>query len=364
MCSEKECLERQASNEVSEFEATLDTFQKPLGQRVIDPSLAVTKYRRSAAGAERQKPRHLNQLLAAWKHLCTRIVLHQHVHPQQIPWSLVNTVNFTDDRVRAIQVDLVVSQQASSRLQLQLVRYHLVSLYLLSNVPQKIFDPKFSCQALMTAIVAYWNETTVFADDDDILCYAILCQVTAKLCGNHSWIKAGEIFEMYRKHSPHFHKTQAHYPKFLRAVQIAAAAHRQEFARILFFLSENSFDLGHLGRICLAPCLNKIRWLSLVHYNKAWMKREKIAPEEIARLLCFSTPEIAIAFCVEAGLPFEDDKLIFKAKPVKELPSYNINRSVDDCFCLKEADDTTGYRVDADNVKVPPHDVLRRLILQ
>lgn len=363
MCSEEECREREASNEVSEFEATLDTFRMSLAKRVIDPSLAVSKYRRSAAGVVKKEPRHIKQLLAAWKHLCTRIVLHQHIHPQQTPWSLVNTVNFVDDRVRAIQVDLVMSQQSSSKLQLELVRYHLVTLYLLSNLPQETFDPKFSCQALMTAIVAYWNKNTDLIDDDEILCYATLCQVSSKICGGNSWIKAGEIFEMYRIHNHHNHKDQIHYPRFFRAIKIASAASRQEYARILMLLCDNQNDLGELGRICLSPCLNKIRWLSLAQYNKAWMKREKITPKEIARLLCFSTADLATAFCIKAGLPVEDDRIVFKAAPIKELITYNVDRNVDDWFYLHETN-VTNYRVDTDKVKIPTHDVLQRIILK
>ena len=51
--------ERQEMGQVSELEATLATSTLPQARRILDPSLAVAKYRRSAAaGALSRKKRH------------------------------------------------------------------------------------------------------------------------------------------------------------------------------------------------------------------------------------------------------------------------------------------------------------------
>lgn len=137
MCFEEECGERQAQNQVSEWEATNDTCELIVTKRCLDPRLAVAKYRRSAAGDSRKRPpRTLLQLLIAWKHLL-HIFVHQTTCNNIQRRSLRHAVAFVDDRVRAIQVDFVLSQQACAPLQIQLIRYQLVCCYLLCEVPRK-----------------------------------------------------------------------------------------------------------------------------------------------------------------------------------------------------------------------------------
>ena len=112
MCSEGECRDRQADMEVSEWEATSDTFHMSPKERIIDPSLAMSKYRRSAAGTNQRTPRRVVQLIQTWEHL-RGIFVHQKIHESQPPRALAATVSFLDDRIRAIQVDFVVSQRTS-----------------------------------------------------------------------------------------------------------------------------------------------------------------------------------------------------------------------------------------------------------
>lgn len=352
MCSEEECQDRQACMEISEWEATPETFHKSPKYRTMDPCLAVSKYRRSAAGTKQRTPRRLNQLQETWKHL-RHIILHQTLHAKQSPRPLASTVSFLDDRIRAIQVDLVVSQQVSGDLQIQLVRYQLVALYLLAGVSRQIFEPKFAKQAFMTALVAYWNDDSGEQNDDEILCYTTLCHVAASI-STESWAEGGTALATYRQYA----SKNKEYPKFALALKIAAAVHLEHYYIALKLLADNA---SSLCRLCMAPCLNRLRWLCLERYNKAFMKREKLSPDEVARLIYLPNGQAAIDFCTTAGLLVEEERIVFKAAPIQELKSYAINRTVDDWFCLGA---TVDYRVDSDNVKIPSHDFLQKLIGQ
>ena len=55
-CSKGECTERQDLGQVSELEATLETCRLVQKKRVLDPRIAVSKYRRSAAGGDDGRP--------------------------------------------------------------------------------------------------------------------------------------------------------------------------------------------------------------------------------------------------------------------------------------------------------------------
>jgi hypothetical protein len=261
-------------------------------------------------------------------------------------------VSFLDDRIRAIQVDLVVSQQVSGALQAQLVRYQLVALYLLAGVSRAIFEPKFAKLALMTALVAYWNDADSERHDDEILCFTTLCHVAATLLLTQAGWKARPRWQPTGKTPARIERI----PNSGLLLKIAAAVHTQQYYIALKLLSETS----SLNRLCMAPCLNRLRWLCLGRYNKAFMKRERLSPDEVARLLYLPNGQAAIEFCTNAGFPVEEGLLVFKAAPMRELQSYDINRSIDDWFCLGP---TVDYRVDSDNVKIPSQELLQQLVV-
>lgn len=364
MCSDEECRDRQSAMEVSEWEATSDTHHLSPKERIIDPSLAVSKYRRSAAGTNQRTPRRVVQLIQTWEHL-RAIFVHQRIHANQPPRALAATVSFLDDRIRAIQVDLVVSQRTSKALQLQLVRYQLITLYLLSGVSRTIYEPKFAKMALITALVAYWNDGKDSSEqatnnqrhlhDDEILCHTTLCHVAATLTDS-SWVEGEPTLATYRQYA----SKGRIYPKFTAALQVAAAVHAQNYYVALKLLHETMSSV--LCRLCIAPCLNRLRWLCLCHCNKAFMKSEKLLPEEVARLLFLPNATAALDFGTNAGLPVDENgRIVFKAAPMKEFKSYDVNRSVDDWFCWGSTEEC---RIDSDHVRIPSHELLLQLIVQ
>lgn len=296
MCLEKECKERQAEHQVSVFEATVDTFALLPTKRLIHPTLAIAKYRRSAAGTHQKRaPRSLLQLLLTWKHLLS-VFIRQRTFPEMSPHSLRTTVAFLDDRIRAVQVDLVLAQEASASLQFQIIKYQLLSSYLLAEVPPKDYEPKFARQALWTALTAYWNDKTTLCEfDDQVLCLTALCQlatcvVQEEESGGAAWQESaastnsssyGNILLLAQHSCPN-----KSYPKFQYALKIVSACMLGMYREVLTMLandfwSDTKFHV--LCRICMAPALRTMRLGALRHYNKAFGKLEKISGTEVCR---------------------------------------------------------------------------------
>jgi hypothetical protein len=279
MCFEEECRERQAQNQVSEWEATQETFALLPNKRILHPHLAVAKYRRSAAGdVRRRPPRNLVQLETTWKHLLY-IFTHQTIHDKMSPRSLRSTVSFVDDRVRAMQVDLVLSQQASASLQVELIKYQLLCCYLLSDMPRKDYEPKFARQALWTALTAYWNDVDR-EYDDEVLCYTALCQLAMSLMQQEGWQDTGSYGNilLLAQHC----EIGCDYPKFQYALEIVSAAMLGFYRNVLSMLKMSGNENFHVTcRCCVAPALNAIRLGALEHYNKAFGKLEKISGQEV-----------------------------------------------------------------------------------
>eukprot|EP00521_Asterionellopsis_glacialis_P009442 CAMPEP_0195287420 /NCGR_PEP_ID=MMETSP0707-20130614/4488_1 /TAXON_ID=33640 /ORGANISM="Asterionellopsis glacialis, Strain CCMP134" /LENGTH=479 /DNA_ID=CAMNT_0040347173 /DNA_START=17 /DNA_END=1456 /DNA_ORIENTATION=+ len=375
MCRENECQERQSQMQVSEFEATPETqHQKSPKYRILDPRLAVAKYRRSAAGEDfrKRKPRSLEAIGITVHHLLS-LLEHQSVFtyndkdnsrnsrgehrkvisstpilkPSPQKKSLATTVAFVDDRIRACQVDIVVGQHTGTvcgEIQLQLVRYHILMLYLMSDLPRKVYEPKFAITALWTSFGAYWGRKdrqpksdevhTTLNDDhdgDQIMCLSFLCQIASCLLRDEAalatnftaigWndsppagyssllqdysskIKKGEKFQQ-----------QQHLSKWTQfALDIASAAQSGFFHTILSLLSSEQSNIKDayfliLCRCCMAPALNVVRLGALRQYNKCLGgKQEKVPADEMARLLYLPDAGEAVSFCHSVGLPIVQD---------------------------------------------------------
>jgi SAC3/GANP family len=359
MCSKEEYQERQNAKDVTEWEATGETWTLQAKYRALDPCLAVSKYRRSAAGTLPRKPRSLINIWKTWEHLKS-ILIHQRIHQSQSPQTLLSAVCFINNRLRALQVDLVVSQRVSGIFQLQVARYHILTLYLLSNVPTQLFEPKFSRVGLQTALTSFWDDPSSEEwSKDEILCYSTLCHVAASvnndLCvmGNEGAAMTLEITSMYRNYVA---KGQM-YRRFSQALSIAVAIQTQHF----YIALSKIHALPIMDRLCLAPCLHRLRWLCLHQFNKAFPRGHALPPSEVARLLYLPSEEAATDFATSSGIPIDKDgNLQFKLAPMAECkisPSHL--RRWDDWFCFG---DTINFRTDADQVTIPCLEILHNLI--
>lgn len=194
MCSPKEASDRVAFKELSQFECTSSTYASHVHprNRQPDPFKCVKKYRRSAAGGgvndndpDVEAERLILDLKLCVDYLLGTIFARQQSDGMTEQFSLVKTVNFVDDRLRAVQVDLttLLGQMKMSGstctttstgrgscisgvdgetwttvrgMQVKLIRYNILAQYMLSNVGSDMYEWKFSQKALTTAISSFF----------------------------------------------------------------------------------------------------------------------------------------------------------------------------------------------------------------
>jgi hypothetical protein len=399
MCCLEECEDRQRSGEVSIFEATANTVDLPIKQRCIDPVLAVSKYRRSAAGhTTHYDPRSFSQIDSASNHLI-ELLLTQKAPSGRVPVSFMNTVQFFEDRIRALQVDLVKTQFASKQLQLRLARCHILILYLLADEPS--YAETFGETALHTALSSYWNHTGAESTDDEILSYMAICQCSQYLQQEQKQTAVDEsltssVLSLYRKYLPPHSVKRL--PLFQWTLQLTARISLGHWTVAIHMLHDKEGILPEhfriLARCCFAKAMGHIRWKALQTYNASFRKEEPVLCQEVARLLYLTDrrriddPETLVPACTVAlelgqasGLPVENDSLVFKsAASLKDLPDTTTKR--DDGFSLApcatqwnfrsgsswdsdnlDLDASQVARKDTDGVLIPPATWMREIIL-
>jgi len=391
MCSREECEQRQNSNEISVFEATEQTAHKPPTQRLLDCRRAVAKYRRSAAGIDeckRPPPRLLSNLSVSVDYLLEILITQRTASQSFEQPTLLQTVNFVEDRFRAIQVELVMTQQASKVMQRKMARAQILILYL--TMGSATYQRKFGQQALTTALTNYWNESVEIDSDDEILSLQILCHINHSL---HDQATDGgglarTILTLYRKHV----KKSRHLALFQWTLKLVVTLNLGHWHTVLSMLQDAELPehFGILARCCLASRLDTIRWKILQAWNYSYRKGEAIAGEEVARLLyvnarfqfdaqsawddngdephCMVAGKAALLFGQRAGLPIENESLVFKVAPLQTFSAKRIQR--DDSFVFQtnwnvttaDYPDLDQARVDADCVLIPPPCWLRELL--
>ena len=257
MCSRRECEDRIRTGECSIFERRSE-------DSLLDPRRAVSKYRRSAAGADQNHnqrvPRTLRQLETTVRYLLELLVHFDHADPQQQQQQqrpFLSLVGFVEDRMRAVQVDLTKSNTGSKTIQRQAARCQILILYLLvdcrsgstssvassisnqKDVPnnknnkhhqnQHCYERKFGLSALQTALSNYWYDNHTGSNaimDDEILSLSILVQLNEQLQSLQEIASTGMdaddpsnmprmpalcfgLSELYRKHHPQAGGTRA-----------------------------------------------------------------------------------------------------------------------------------------------------------
>lgn len=398
MCSREECDDRQRSGEVSIFEATANTVDLPIKQRRLDPVLAVSKYRRSAAGSTvHYTPRNFSQIDATLNHL-VQLLVTQKAPSGRVPVvSFMNTVQFFEDRIRALQVDLVKTGFASKELQSRLARCHILILYLLADEPS--YAETFGQTALHTALTSYWNQTGEESTDDEILSYMAICQCSHYLQREQKQAVAEEsmtssVLDLYRKYLPPHSVKRL--PLFQWTLQLTARISMGHWMVAIHMLHDKESILPEHFRIftrcCFAKAMVYFRWKALEAYNTSFRKAEPVTCQEVARLLYIADrrrtddPEalvpastVALELGQASGLPVEGESLIFKsAASLTELPdtmtmrddgfalapcATQWNVSSGKCLDSDNLDISQIARQDADGVLIPPTTWMREIIL-
>ena len=416
MCSRDECQARQASGEISLFERMPprpSSLSRAVARRkskaqkhTIDPRLAVTKYRRSAAGqSDRQPPRSLAQLATTVRYLRQLLISAPQLSSDQVTPidSWLRVVGFVEDRFRAVQVDLVVSGRASKDLQYHMARTHMLILYLTADC--KEYSRKFAQDALNTCLSQYWNDPESSELDDEVFCYILLrsWQPTDGASKTHS----PSFTHIYRRHA----SSQREWPLLQWTLQLMVSlklGHWQTALRQMdrgFDGAPAGFDV--LVRCCLAWHLSWVRWKALQAYNYTWAKGEAVAASELARLLYmrrlasgggdrttwdeasqddgieaaeasrkdapepWSNPSCITAtlkFGQSAGLPVAEadklvanGKLLFKVAPLLPFPPLLVRDDDAFVFWCRESE-VKKMRTDRSGMKLPSSDFLRRCL--
>ncbi|GAX09305.1 hypothetical protein FisN_32Hh001 [Fistulifera solaris] len=328
MCQKEECDDRQSSGEVSILERAPTSsfgnrplslpaaFQKSASQIkakerfVIDPCLAVSKYRRSAAGmTERYPPRTMEQLIVTVQYLQQLLIEATPTSPDGVPVSYLSVVEFVQDRFRAVQVDLTRSMQASKRIQLSIIRSQILILYLMADVPE--YSTKLGTDALKAALSNYWQDTNDPTEiqrdwDDEVLAYTLLLHVCCE--------EPFSFLELYRK----LYRGKGELLKW--SLRLAGEWAQGNWFIVLKLLREGSSHatFSALARCCLARQLSHVRWNALKMYNVTWGKAEAVPLDDVARLLM---KEDAATFCQACGLSLTDTKnaILFKMSQLKQL---------------------------------------------
>ena len=351
MCSRKEVNFRQRSNEISVFEATIETADRPPSDRQLDPTRAVKKYRRSAAGGigkdQQYPPRNLDELYRTVEYLIDMLIHWQTSLRLTAPaTSFLELVHFVEDRIRAIQVDLVTSQYASKEIQYKIVKIHVMTMYLLSDTTK--YEHRHGRQALQTALSSYWNQDACPAHgvDDEILALTATMQLNEDLPRldthvdrtiTHRTHGAG-FLAVYRKHvhTGETHAFRRPFNRLQRILRVISCCNTGEWTTVLRLLHQHQ-ECGQQGEeeeeeeeeegqnifgvmvaCLLAPTLLRIRAKALQTYNVSFMKNERLSITEVARLLCISDPTMAVRLCERLHLPLVDDNdaVLFKSAPI------------------------------------------------
>jgi hypothetical protein len=281
----------------------------------LDPTKAVAKYRRSAAGSVFNYPlRTTEQLQFTVKYLSELLL--------QESFSLP-AIEFVENRLRAVQVEVTKLQARNvADMQRHIVRIQIVILFLTMEEPN--YERTFGTTALWTALVGYWD-CADRAHDDELLALVILCELNESLLTdmNATCASSNDTFTcLYRKH---YCMRAALEPLSQWTLQLTIQMQLGHWHVALRFLARRQDEFGLLARCCLAPSVPYMQWRGLQTYN--FSIRESILASDVAELLFFASTNSSVwhgstcsEFAQSFGLPItEDKKITFKSNAIKDF---------------------------------------------
>ena len=346
MCSEKEARNRSRCKELSMLECTSETFDVPPRNRVAHPQRCVKKYRRSAAGGgvfSDLKSRSLSELQYTVNYLTGIILPTQQSCPEMKKQDLIQIVDFVEDRLRAVQVDVTKLNISSTNthssdilrllsMEARIVRSTILIPYLLSDLSSQKYQRKFANAALCTAFSQFFSIADlleVFDDDthaliDEIQSYAALCHLVHVLssnetamplptniyyasntCNQGNGISAmeGSFFRYSHQFAGLYNKHHIVFPRWRWALEVAASVQNGNFVRSFDLLTKyQNFDFSEQNRIKGISNFERQRWKILTRctlaqviplirigmmrqYNKCFGKLEKVSVENVSTSL-------------------------------------------------------------------------------
>ena len=324
-CSKEECKERQELGQISELEATLETCRLAQSKRVLDPRIAVRKYRRSAAGDNGARSiRSKEELSRTLNHLI-QICATLRSTPDHPPVKSIDTiVGFVSDRLRACQSDATrlmsdpgtcVPSSWHARLIRVLVflRYVYCGMCIADTAASKNDSARAIDHMRSTAYDAYWSTNPRnIQEDDEMLCLDAISRIciasknSATNCAQSlgtSW--NGILLEFSKLRRPGFV-----YPLWNLAAGIGSCVQREEYYTL--WKSDHSFgkELPVLAKCILSgEVLLLWRYRTVQHYNRSFGKSESVT--DMNRLLgIIESTEFGTGWSIEYanvfGVPVEE----------------------------------------------------------
>jgi hypothetical protein len=375
-CSKAECDERQELKQVSALESTVETSGLPQHQRILDPRLAVTKYRRSAAGTIVQGRSHaalqstLHHLMYVVMHQAPtphHIHTHSHIHTPTI--SLLSTMaEFCVDRFRACQADATrvsATDPVPPTWHVQFVRTLIFLKYLLQGSTHYDLYETTMSKLIWTAFDDFWvaaeNRNTSSSkheyeheSDDEILTLAAISHLSNCILKPEAH-STGWILWQFQKHARgSVSRVMEYYPQWQVALQCASLVVRQEYTNML------KLPLSTLQKCCLAPCLHHLHYQALSQYNTGFMKQEAV--KDMHLLL---QDAAILEDCVVWGLPVEDretGKVVrMKAAPMSNATMPPLRRH-DEWVGVPSRTVGVPSRTDQDSVSIPSSEWMQPLL--
>lgn len=346
-CTREECEERQELKQVHELEATLETCSLPQAKRILDPRLAVSKFKRSAAGTCARHVKGAQLLGRTLAHLRV-ICATRRATPGHPPCNdLQNWAEFVVDRLRAAQSDATrlssTNDSVSRAWHLQLVRILIWIRYWTHSLDESSWIRGTVHTMIGTATESYWGqqgrvpeglshseENLHLRMDDEMLCWSTLLQISQQQerqlgapmhqndSGRSSILLDFSRFSATRKSSDH--------PLWCQSLSLSSHLGRHEYyaawkkiARITE--SFESITVAILFKCCIEPNLSLWRYRTLQQYNKSFAKEEEVT--SVPRLLSIHADEWNMQRAAEFGLPAEEQEngeiaLIFKRAPLDD----------------------------------------------
>ena len=364
-CSKQECDERQELKQVSALESTVETSGLPQHQRLLDPRLAVTKYRRSAAGSKVQELRS-HAALRSTLHQLMWVVMHQAPTPYHSHISLSTTAEFCVDRFRACQADATrvsATDPVTTTWHVQFVRSLILLKYLLQGSTHYNLYEMTMTKLIWTAFDDYWvaaenrnsNNHHEYDNehDDEILTLAAISHLSNCILKPEAH-STGWILWQFQKHGRgSVSDIMEYYPQWRQvALPGASLVVRQEYTNLLKLPL-----LSTLQKCCLAPCLHHLHYQALLQYNTGFAKQEAVKDMDL--LLQDAT---ILEDCAVWGLPVVEDRETGKLVLVRMKAAPMSNETMPP---LRRHDEWVGFpsgTADQDGVSIPSSEWMQPLL--
>jgi hypothetical protein len=343
-CSKEECQERQSLGQVSELETTVETCGLPQAKRRLDPSFAVSKYRRSAAGSSHIAKSRL-ELEATLRHLlrvavtCQASPNHRRVDDYRV------VSEFLVDRLRAFQADatrsLGTDEPLAATWHARLARL-LVWIRYWSVGNGDLLMPKTIDTMFHTTLDHYWGSEREAGDwDDEIMCLSASYQLSQ----SNSQDNFAKILLDYSKQR----QPGRSYPLFHLSLKLTCHVTRQEYYPVW-----RMEELPILTKCCLSPVLMLWRYRTVQQYNVAFGKHEYVPGMD--RLLGIQSGwEEGLSESFEVPVEFRDGVMcmVMKKQAMTDTPKLQYNPDLTWTF---------GYRYEPKEAMGMPSEDLIHLI--